>query len=67
MAVLLNVQTAAENTAIVCDCFSCPINESSVYSASLQCYKDLDESEQIIKSKVAQNNVVHVDGNRLMG
>lgn len=64
LAVLLNVQYKLpfkKVQQLFGDLFSCPINESSVYSASLQCYKDLDESEQIIKSKVAKNNVVHVD------
>jgi transposase len=64
LAVLLNVQYKLPFKKIQLlfgDLFSCPINESSVYSAALQCYQDLDQSEQIIKSKVTQTGVVHVD------
>ncbi|MHC1775970.1 MAG: IS66 family transposase [Lentimicrobium sp.] len=64
LVVLLNVQYKLPFKKIQLlfgDLFSCPINESSVYSAALQCYQDLDQSEQIIKSKVTQNGVVHVD------
>lgn len=64
LVVLLNVQYKLPFKKIQLlfgDLFSCPINESSVYSAALQCYHDLDQSEQIIKSKVTQNGVVHVD------
>jgi transposase len=43
------------------DLFGCPINESSVYSASMQCYEKLAESERIIKSKVAGQDVVDAD------
>jgi len=43
------------------DLFGCSINESSVYSASMQCYEKLAESEKIIKSKVAGQDVVHAD------
>jgi transposase len=64
LVVLLNVQYKIPFKKIQLlfgDLFSCPINESSVYSAALQCYQELDQSEQIIKSKVTQNGVVHVD------
>jgi transposase len=43
------------------DLFGCPINESSVYSASMQCYDKLWESERIIRSKVTEQDVVHAD------
>ncbi len=43
------------------DLFGCPINESSVYSASMQCYEKLAESEKIIKLKVAGQDVAHAD------
>jgi transposase len=43
------------------DLFGCPINESTVYSASGLCYDKLWESERIIKSKVTGQDVVHAD------
>lgn len=43
------------------DLFGYPINESTVYSASNLCYKKLDKSEQIIKTKIAEGNVAHAD------
>jgi len=43
------------------DLFGYSINESTVYSASKLCYKKLDESEQIIKTKIAEGNVAHAD------
>ena len=43
------------------DLFGYSINESTVYSASQQCYKKLEESEQIIKSKIASGDVIHAD------
>lgn len=43
------------------DLFGYSINESTVYSASRQCYKKLEKTEEIIKSKVAENIVVHAD------
>jgi len=43
------------------DLFGCPINESTVYSASGQCYEKLWESEKIIRSKVTGQDVVHAD------
>lgn len=64
LVVLLNVQYKLPFKKIqqlFGDLFSYPINESSVYSAALQCYQNLDQSEQIIKSKVTQNDVAHVD------
>jgi transposase len=64
LVVLLNVQYKLPFKKIQMlfgDLFSCPINESSVYSAAMQCYQNLDQSEQIIKSKVTQSDVAHVD------
>jgi transposase len=43
------------------DLFGYSINESTVYSGSEQCFEKLGESEKIIKSKVAENNVTHAD------
>ena len=43
------------------DLFGYAINESTVYSASQQCYNKLEESEQIIKSKIAGGEVTHAD------
>jgi transposase len=43
------------------DLFGCPINESSVYSASMQCYEKLEQSEKAIRSKVTGQDVVHAD------
>jgi transposase len=43
------------------DLFGYSINESTVYSASQQCYEKLEESEDIIRSKVAGNDVTHAD------
>lgn len=43
------------------DLFGYPINESTIYSAGEQCYKNLDESENIIKSKISESQVVHAD------
>jgi transposase len=43
------------------DLFGYPINESSVYSASRQCYEKLASTEKIIKEKVISQDVVHAD------
>jgi transposase len=43
------------------DMFGYPINESTVYRANQICYEKLEESEQIIKSKVVQSKTVHAD------
>ena len=43
------------------DLYGYPINESTIYSASVQCYEKLSESETIIKSKIANGNVAHAD------
>ncbi|MCH7658100.1 MAG: IS66 family transposase [Bacteroidetes bacterium] len=63
-AVLLNVHFKLPFKKIQLlfgDLFGYSINESTVYSASQQCYKKLEKTEEIIKSKVAENNVVHAD------
>lgn len=51
------------------DLFGYRINESTVYSASEQCFEKLEESEAIIKSKVTECNVAHADetGLRVLG
>jgi len=43
------------------DLFGYRINESTVYSASEQCFEKLAGSEEIIKSKVTEYNVAHAD------
>lgn len=43
------------------DLFGCPINGSSVYSATMQCYEKLSESERIIRARVTAQDVVHAD------
>jgi transposase len=43
------------------DLFRCPINESSVYAAMGECYEHLGPTEEIIKSKVAEDDVAHAD------
>ena len=43
------------------DLFGYPINESSVYSASRQCYEKLGSTEKIIREKVISQDVVHAD------
>jgi len=63
-AVLLNVHFKLPFKKIQLlfgDLFDYSINESTVYSASHQCYKKLEKTEEIIKSKISENNVVHAD------
>lgn len=43
------------------DLFGYPINGSSVYSASWQCYEKLAESEKTIRARVTAQDVVHAD------
>jgi transposase len=43
------------------DLFGYSINESTVYSATRQCFKNLAKSEEIIKTRVAESQVVHAD------
>ena len=51
------------------DLYGCPINESTIYSASKLCYDQLEESEEVIKSRVSNSDVVHADesGLRVLG
>ena len=63
-AVLLNVHFKLPFKKIQLlfnDLFGYSINESTVYSASRQCYKKLEETEEVIKSKIADSNVAHAD------
>lgn len=71
-AVLLNVHFKLPFKKIQLlfgDLFGYSINESTVYSASGQCYENLGYSEEIIKSKVAAQKVAHADetGIRVLG
>ena len=71
-AVLLNVHFKLPFKKIQLlfgDLFGYRINESTVYSASNQCYENLEGTEEIIKSKVAEDNVAHADetGLRVLG
>jgi transposase len=43
------------------DLYGYPINESTIVSASAQCYEKLSESEELIKSKIANGYVTHAD------
>jgi len=43
------------------DLFGYPINASTIFSASQSCYNNLEQTEQIIKTKVSSNDVVHAD------
>ena len=43
------------------DLFGYAINESTVYSASRQCYKQLNETMAIIKSKIVEAMTAHAD------
>jgi len=63
-AVLLNVDYRIpfkKIQGLFSDLFGYAINESTVYSASQQCYKKLEETEEVIKSKVAGSDVAHAD------
>ena len=43
------------------DLFGYPINESTIFSASQNCYNNLEDTENEIKTKVSLNDVVHAD------
>lgn len=63
-AVLLNVHYKLPYKKIRLlfnDLFGYPINESTITSATEQCYKMLQSSEEEIKSRVAKSTVVHAD------
>jgi transposase len=51
------------------DLFGYGINGSTVYSAGKHCYNQLEKTEEVIKSKVAEAKVVHADesGLRVLG
>ena len=71
-AVLLNVHFKLPFKKIQLlfgDLFGYAINESTVYSAGRQCYQKLEESEEIIKSKITGSDVAHADetGVRVQG
>jgi transposase len=64
LSVLLNVDYRIPFNKIqglFSDLFGYAINEATVYSASQQCYKKLEETEEVIKLKVAESDVVHSD------
>jgi transposase len=63
-AVLLNVHfnlPFKKIQLLFSDLFGYPINESTVYSAGRQCYEKLEETEEAIKSKIAESDVAHAD------
>jgi transposase len=43
------------------DLFGYSINKSTVYSAIQKCYNELEESEELIKTKVVESQVAHAD------
>jgi transposase len=63
-AVLLNVHFKLPYKKIQLlfnDLFGYSINESTVSLAGEKCYEKLEKSEEIIKSKITENNVIHAD------
>jgi transposase len=63
-AVLLNVHFKLPFKKIQLlfgDLFGYSINESTIFSAGQQCYEKLEETEESIKSKIAESNVAHAD------
>jgi transposase len=71
-AVLLNVHYRLPYKKIqglFNDLFGYPINESTISQAGNKCYENLEESEQIIKSKIVEQKVAHADetGIRIAG
>jgi len=64
LAVLLNVHYRLPYKKIqglFNDLFGYPINESTICQAGEKCYENLEESEQIIKSKIVEQKVAHAD------
>jgi transposase len=64
LAVLLNVHYRLPFKKIqnlFKDLFGYPINESTINQAGEKCYQRLEESEQIIKSKIIDQKVAHAD------
>jgi transposase len=71
-AVLLNVHYKLPFKKIQLlfnDLYGYPINESTVTSATEQCYEKLYESETLIKTRITESNVAHADetGMRVAG
>jgi len=71
-AVLLNVHFKLPFKKIQLlfgDLFGYSINESTIYSASRQCYESLKNTEEVIKSKIVEQKVAHADetGMRVLG
>ncbi len=63
-AVLLNVYYKLpfkKIQSLFSDLFGYAINESTVYSAGRQCYQKLEETEETIKTKIAEGDVAHAD------
>jgi len=72
LATLLNVDYRIpfkKLQILFCDLFGYAINESTVYSASRQCYKMLEPTEEMIKTGVVQSDAAHSDetGMRVAG
>lgn len=72
LAVLLNVHYRLPYKKIqglFNELFGYPINESTICQAGKRCYENLEESEQIIKSKIVGQKVAHADetGVRIAG
>jgi transposase len=64
LSVLLNVDYRIpfkKIQALFCDLFGYAINESTVYSASEQCYQKLEKAEGVIKSKIFEAITAHAD------
>lgn len=64
LSVLLNVDYRIpfkKIQVLFCDLFGYAINESTVYSASQLCYEKLQETEQVIKSKISEAITAHAD------
>lgn len=47
--------------ALFGDLFGYPVNESTIIQAGETCYRELEESGQMIKSKIRAGDVVHAD------
>lgn len=63
-AVLLNVHYRLpykKVQGLFRDLFGYPINESTISQAGKRCYEKLEESEQLIKSKIVGQKVAHAD------
>ena len=72
LAVLLNVHYRLPYKKIQVlfnELFGYPINESTICQSGKRCYENLEESEQVIKSKIVGQKVAHADetGVRIAG